>query len=92
LLDGERIVHVLSWHQVQNEADLGAALQQVKDAGVIPFEQVRLCVVCDGAPWIGKHVAAFFPHARQVLAYYHCAEDLHRVAQAQYGASEQALH
>ena len=92
LMDGERIVQLLSWHQVQNEADLGAALQQVKDADVIPLEQVRLCVVCDGAPWIWKHVAALFPHARQVLDYYHCAEYLHKVAQAQYGPSEQALH
>jgi hypothetical protein len=92
LLDGERIVPLLSWHQVQNEADLGAALQQVKDAALIPFEQARLCVVCDGAPWIGKHVESLFPHARQVLDYYHCAEYLHKVAQAQYGASGQALH
>ena len=30
LLDGERIVHVLSWHQVQNEAQLGAALSRSK--------------------------------------------------------------
>ena len=46
LLDGERIVHVLSWHQVQNEEQLGEALKQVKEAGLIPEEQVRLCVVC----------------------------------------------
>ena len=84
LLDGERIVQVLSWHQVQNEQDLGEALQQVKDAGVIPEEAVRLCVVCDGAEWIWKHVQALFPHARQVLDYYHCAEYLHKVAKAQY--------
>ena len=52
LLDGERLVHVLSWHQVHNEEQLGAALKQIKEAGVIPEEQVRLCVVCDGAEWI----------------------------------------
>jgi uncharacterized protein UPF0236 len=91
LLDGERIVHVLSWHQVQNEAQLGEALKQVKEAGVIPEEQVRLCVVCDGAEWIWKHVQALFPQARQVLDYYHCAQYLHRVAKAHYGASVQAL-
>jgi Uncharacterised protein family (UPF0236) len=91
LLDGERIVHVLSWHQVQNEQELGAALQQVKDAGVIPEETVRLCVVCDGAEWIWQHVQALFPHARQVLDYYHCSEYLHKVAKAQYGPSAQAL-
>src|SRR5438105_2460925 len=90
LLDGERIIHVLSWHQVYNEQDLGEALQQVKDAGVIPEESVRLCVVCDGAEWIWKHVQALFPHARQVLDYYHCSEYLHKMAKAQYGTSLQA--
>jgi hypothetical protein len=91
LLDGDRIVHLLSWHQVQNEAQLGEALAQVKKAGLIPADSVRLCVVCDGASWIWKHVKALFPQARQVLDYYHCTEYLHRVAKAQYGASVQAL-
>ena len=27
LIDGERIVHLLSWHQIQNEAELGEALK-----------------------------------------------------------------
>jgi Uncharacterised protein family (UPF0236) len=90
LLEGERIIHVLSWHQVQTEEQLGEALKQVKEAGVIPEEQVRLCVVCDGAEWIWKHVQALFPHARQVLDYYHCAEYLHKMAKAQYGTSLQA--
>ena len=36
LLDGERIVHLLSWHQVQNEEQLGEALKQVKQAGRHP--------------------------------------------------------
>ena len=49
LLDGERIVHVLSWHQIYNEQELGEALQQVKDAHLIPEETVRLCVIGDGA-------------------------------------------
>ena len=91
LLDGERIVHVLSWHQVQNEEQLGAALKQIKEAGLIPEEAVRLCVVCDGAEWIWKHVQALFPKACQVLDYYHCAEYLHKVAKAQYGQTCQAL-
>jgi hypothetical protein len=91
LLDGERIVHLLSWHQVQTEEQLGEALRQVKDAGLIPDELVRLCVVCDGAEWIWKHVQALFPQACQVLDYYHCAEYLHKVAKAQYGQTVQAL-
>ena len=91
LLDGERIVHVLSWHQVQTEEELGKALQQVQAAGLIPEETVRLCVVADGAAWIWKHVQALFPHACQVLDYYHCAEYLHKVAKAQYSDPVHAL-
>jgi len=91
LLDGERIVHVRSWHQVHNEAQRGEALKQIKAAGVMPEEPVRLCVVCDGGEWIWKHVQALFPNARQVLDDYHCAQYLHRVAKAHYGASVQAL-
>ncbi len=36
LMDGDRIIHLLGWHQVQTEAELGDALKQVKDAGLIP--------------------------------------------------------
>jgi hypothetical protein len=90
LLDGERIVPVLSWPQIQNEHELGEALQEGKEAGVIPAETVRLCVMCDGAEWLWKHVQALLPHARQVRDYSHCAEYLHKVATAQYGNSEQA--
>ena len=81
-LDGERIVHVRSWQQGQNEAQLGAALTQITEAGVIPEAQVRLCVVWDGAEWIWQHVQALFPQARQVRDYSHCAQYLHRVAKA----------
>jgi len=91
LLDERRIVHLLSWHQVQDEAELGEALRDVKKAGLIPEDQIRLCVVCDGASWIWKHVQALFPEARQVLDYYHCKEYLHQMAKAQYGSSQQAL-
>jgi len=90
LLDGDRIVHVLSWHQVQTEHDVGEALRQVKEAGLIPEESVRLCVICDGAEWIWKHVQQVFPDACQVLDYYHCSEYLHKVAKAQYGNAESA--
>ena len=91
LLADDRIVHLLSWHQVQTEEQLGEALQQIKKAGVIPEEKVRLCVVSDGAEWIWKHVQALFPTARQVLDYYHCAQYIHHIAKAQYGASVQGL-
>ena len=49
LVDRERIVHLLSWYQVGCDEDVGAALRQVKEAGLIPEDQVRLCVLGDGA-------------------------------------------
>ncbi len=91
LLDGNRIVPLLSWHQVQTEEQLGEALRQVKRAGVIPEGPVRLWVVADGAEWIWKHGQALFPQARQVLDYYHCAQYVHNLAKAQYGTSLQGL-
>jgi hypothetical protein len=91
LIDEGRIVHLLSWHQVQDEAALGQALTEIKKAGVIPEDHIRLCVVCDGASWIWKHVQSLFPEARQVLDYYHCKEYLHKMAKVQYGSSQQAL-
>ena len=85
LVDDDRIVHLLSWHQIQSEEELFAALRQVKDAGLIPAEQVRLCVVADGAPWIWNGVAQLFPAAREILDYYHCSQHIHAVAELHYG-------
>jgi hypothetical protein len=86
LVDDNRIVHLISWHQVQSEEELGEALRQIQQAGLIPEEAVRLCAIGDGAPWIWKWVEALFPSARQLLDYYHCSGYLHAVAEAQYGA------
>jgi len=85
LVAGERIVHLLSWHQVQSDEELGEALRQVKEAGLIPEEDVRLCVIADGAKWIWKHVKVLFPSAVQVLDYYHCSGHLYNVAAVQFG-------
>jgi hypothetical protein len=49
LVDGDRIVHLLSWHQVQNQAEVAASLKQLKEAGLIDESLVRLCVIGDGA-------------------------------------------
>jgi len=91
LLDGDRLVHGLSWHQMQSESELGEALQEVKNAGLIPEETVRLCVICDGAEWLWKHVQSLFPSACQVLDSDHCSAYLHKVAKAHYGHTLQAL-
>ena len=79
-------MHLISWHQVQTEEELGEALRQIQQAGLIPEENVRLCALGDGAPWIWKWIKKLFPSARQILDYYHCSGYLHSVAQAQYGA------
>jgi hypothetical protein len=85
-LADDRIVQVLSWHQVQTDEAAAAALQQVKAAGVIPETEVRLCVIADGARWIWKLAQALFPSAVEILDDDQCSEHLHQVATLQYGA------
>jgi len=84
LVDADRIVHILSWHQIQDHDELFAALKQVKEAGLIPEDHLRLCVVADGAQWIWPGVTPLFPTAEAILDYYHCAEPVHHVAAAHY--------
>jgi len=85
LIDSREIVHLLSWHQIGSDEDVAVALQTLKDAGLIPERSVRLCVVADGAAWIWNRVREILPTAKQVLDYYHCAEHLYDLANAQYG-------
>jgi len=92
LVDDDRIVHVLSWHQLQDHEELFAALRQVKEAGLSPEDQLRLWVVADGAQWIWQGVKQLFPMAELILDYYHCAEQIHQVATVHYeGQAEPAL-
>ena len=83
LLAHDRIIHVASWHQIQNEEQFGKDLAYV--ASLIPQDQVRIALIGDGADWLWKHMTACFPKGRQVLDYYHCAEHIYSVAKAQYG-------
>lgn len=84
LVDQERIVHRVSWYQVGCDEEVGAALRQVKQAGLIPEDQVRLCVLGDGAKWIGNQITTLFPTAVQILDYYHCREHVHKVGALQF--------
>lgn len=84
LVDKERIVHLLSWHQVQTDEEAAEALRQVKAAGLIPEERVRLCVLGDGAKWIWNQVQTLVPTAVQILDYYHCREHVHKVGALQF--------
>jgi hypothetical protein len=92
LLDDDRIIQVLSWHQVQTDEEAADALRQVQAAGLIPEEQVRLCVIADGARWIWKQAQALFPAAVEILDYYHGCEHLHTVAALQYGDHPERQH
>lgn len=84
------IEHLISWHQIQDYQQLCQAVAEIKKAGLIPEEKVRLCVLADGAHWIWDHIKELFPTAKEILDYYHCSEYIHRVAKAQY-AQEPAL-
>jgi hypothetical protein len=85
LVDTERIVHLLSWYQVCRDEEVGAALRRVQEAGLIPADQGRLCVIGDGAKWIWNQVKVLFPAAVQILDYSHCRAHVPKVGGLQFG-------
>ena len=89
LLDDDRISHLISWHQIQDDKELAADLLSIKDAGLIPEDKVRICVIGDGAPWIWNRIREIYPKAKMVLDYYHCSEYLYDLAHTQYGKKSQ---
>jgi len=88
LVSKKRIVHVASWHQIQNEEQFGADLALA--ASRIPRDKVRVALLGDGADWLWKHMTACFPGGREVLDFYHCSQHLYEVAKAQYGEKSSA--
>ena len=85
LIDTDRIIHLISWHQIQDEKEFAEGLLKIRSARLIPENKVRLCRIGDGAPWIWNKPLEIFPTAREVLDYYHCSEHIHAVANVQYG-------
>ena len=79
----ERVIHVASWHQIADKAELSRALGVV--AARIPHDQARIALVADGAEWIWDVFREHFPEGEELLDYYHCAEHVHETARAQYG-------
>ena len=61
LLDKDKIVHLLSWHQISNINEFKEFLADLRGQGIIPLDKVRLCFVGDGADWIWDCVKEFFP-------------------------------
>ena len=78
-----RVIHVASWHQIADKAQLAAAVGVV--AARIPRDRVRMALVADGADWIWDVLLAHFPEGEQILDYYHCAEHVYETARIQYG-------
>jgi len=89
LVNNKEIVHLISWHQIKSDKELANDLLEIKQAGLIPEDKVRICVIGDGAPWIWNRAKEIYPDAKKVLDYYHCSEYLHDLANAQYGKNSQ---
>ena len=83
LMGVDSIIHLASWHQIQNEEDFGKDLALASSR--IPQDRVRIALLGDGADWLWKHMTACFPEGREILDYYHCAEHIHKVGKVQYG-------
>lgn len=84
-----RIVPLASWHQIQDAEAMQQDIQQI--AARIPQDQVRIALLGDGASWIWNTLETCFPEGRPVLDYYHCAEHVHKVADAHYGKNARAI-
>lgn len=84
LLDKNKVVHLLSWHQISNIEEFRKYLADLRAQEIIPIAKVRLCFVGDGADWIWDCVQEYFPECRQVLDYYHCSEHLYDFAKIQF--------
>ncbi|MCJ7539621.1 MAG: ISKra4 family transposase [Desulfobacterales bacterium] len=89
LVADNKIVHLISWHQIASDKELGNDLLKIKQAGLIPEDKVRICAIGDGAPWIWNRIKEVYPDAKKVLDYYHCSAYLHDLANAQYGKNSQ---
>ena len=89
LLDDKKMVHLISWHQIASDKALANDLLQIKQAGLIPEDKVRIAVIGDGAPWIWNRIREIYPDAKKVLDFFHCSQYLHDLANAQYGKNSQ---
>jgi hypothetical protein len=85
LVAHERSVQGLSWYPGQTDEQAAAALRQVRAAGVIPADQVRLGGRGEGANWSGTPVNALCPTAVQLLDDSHGREHGHQVGRLQFG-------
>lgn len=79
----ERIIHLASWHQIQDAQHFNEDLAFVAER--VPQDKVRIALLADGADFLWTAMSSSFPEGRQILDFYHCAEHIHKVAKAHYG-------
>jgi hypothetical protein len=84
----DRIVQLMSWHQIQNADELGSDLKFA--AQLIPQDRVKIALLGDGAAWLWTRMKECFPDGKQILDYYHCSERVHQAAVAQFGQNSKA--
>lgn len=73
-----RIIHVASWHQMQEADKFTEDLMRI--AKRIDVSRVRVVLLGDGAGWVWNAQVKAFPQGLQILDYYHCAEHVWKVA------------
>lgn len=78
-----RIIHLVSWHQIQEAHQFSKDLAFV--AGRIPQDKVDIALLADGAEFLWTAMTRCFPDGRQILDFYHCSEHVHKVAATYYG-------
>lgn len=82
MIADDRIIQLVSWHQIMNDEEFGEALKFA--ATLIPQDSVRIGLIADGALWIWKQMTEAFPGGKEILDYYHCSEHVHKLADVQY--------
>lgn len=86
----DEIIPIASWHQIQEAAAFRQDVARIAER--VPQDQVRICLLADGAEWVWKALKAAFPGGREILDFFHCFEHLHVVARAQFGETSLAGH
>jgi len=86
----KRIIHVASWHQVQEADEFTEDLMRI--AQRIDVDRVRVALLGDGAGWVWNAQVKAFPQGRQILDYYHCAEHVWKVADHLFGEGSLEAH
>lgn len=82
---GEHLTHLVSWHQVCNENELGIYINQI--AVMLSEMDIPVGIIADGAKWIWKHIDSAFGKQRgvyQLIDWYHVVEYVSKYASVQY--------